>query len=177
MKILITIFLLMLSAQAAAIKNYYLLAGFGKSDIDVKREFQVNGENESNDNIDLQLSLGYQFNNNIMVEGGFVSHNSLDIFGLGNHSSVYENLLLVGYRFDITDSISIFPRVGQSWWALKSTEGFLFNPGEEMKRTVKDNDPTYILSVSYNSFYTTYQSTNFGFGSVDSFVMGIKFDF
>ncbi len=177
MRKILAVILLVLSSQVNANEGLYLLVGLGKSDIDIKPEYQVNNTNESNENFDFQFSLGYQFKSNILMEGGFVSHGSLDIVGLGDHSSVSENMLLVGYSFDITERFSIIPRAGYSWWTLESTEGILFNPGAEKQNTIKDENFTYMLSASYRFLYLTYQATNFDFGSVNSLVLGVNIDF
>ncbi len=175
LRIIIIAISLILPLPSYADEGFYLLAGIGESTAKVKSKYLVNSGDDSFENLDFQLSLGYQFSNNVLIELTSISHNSFLDIGFSDSASVYENMVLLGYRFDINEKFSVTPRIGYSSWEVKSSEGVLFNPGPEATTSKKGSDLTYMLSVSYNILFMTVQSAEYDFGSLNSILIGVEF--
>ncbi len=157
-------------------EGYYLLAGMGESKAKVKSKYLLSGSDDSYENLDFQLSLGYQFNNNVLIEFSSISHDSfLDVVFSDSAASVYENIALVGYRYDISEKFSVTPRLGYSSWKIESSDGLLFNSGSGATTSRKGSDITFMLSASYSLFYMTLQSGAYEFGSLNSILIGMEF--
>ncbi len=175
MRLSIVIISLILATPAFADEGFYLLAGIGDSKVKVKPKYQVNSENDSYYNLGFQLSLGYQFNNNVLIELTRISHDSFLDFWISDTVSVNEDIVLLGYSFDINEKFRIIPRLGYSRWEFESSEGLLFNSGPEATISKKGSDLSFMLSASYGFLYMTLQSAEYNIGSLNSFIIGVEF--
>lgn len=176
MKKLFFIVLSCIAFDAKANDEFFISLGLGLGEIDVAPDYQISDENDSNDTLNYQLLLGYQFKNKIQIEVGHNSRGSLDMLGLGDSSSMSENVLLLGYGFDITPSFQITPRLGYSSWLFESDKGWFLNAGSEEEYKDKGNQLIYSLSLSHGRFFTTYQSVSYDFGNMKSLVIGVELD-
>ena len=177
MRTIILLTLLILSPQLYANDGLYMQVGLGGSRPIVKPEYRPEDTtSEQNNNLAAQLSLGYQFKNNIVLEGGYIGHLSTG-FTLNDHNSINELVLVAGYSFDISKSWSITPRAGISRWKLDSDEGAYLNPGDEQQTITSGQDFTYMLTATYQAFFMTYQGTNFEFGRGRAVIFGANINF
>lgn len=135
MKIISTLILLVLSSQLHANDGLYMQTGLEVSNPIIQPEYRPENTSETSNNYAAQLTLGYQFKNNIVVEGGVIYHGAVDFLGSSDHSSINEYALLAGYSFDISERWNLIPKVGYSRWKLDSTEGWILNPGDEAQKT------------------------------------------
>ena len=176
MRRIIFIFTFLVAFNVNANDGLYVVAGLGKGEVDVGPDFQVNNVKESNDTFDYQVLLGYRFTNKLQIEAGHMSHGSLDIFGLADHSSMAENVILLGYGINLTPKIKITPRVGYSFWEFESTEGWVLNAGPEKRHKKEDQELIYTISASYSNLYISYQSVDYDFGELNSLMVGLELD-
>ena len=166
---------LLLSFSAVADEGLYLTAGIGLGGAEVKPAFQADNRHERSDTFDLGIMLGYRFSNNLQIEAGHISHGTLDVFGMADRSSMSENVITIGYAFELAPASRIIPRVGHSAWRFESTEGTFLNPGNEAQSSATGNETIFSVTLTYSDFFLTYQSNHYDFGQFSTWLVGFEF--
>jgi hypothetical protein len=176
---LATIFSVVASAACAA-QGVNLSLGEGVADISVDAGTAASNGTGGEDAWLTELSVGYLFANNVLIEGSATTGFSITAFFGADTYEFKENRLMAGYAFRVTDKFRIVPTLGVSFWDLETIEGLFLVP--TARRTTSGTDVTWRLTGEYYfaprfGVYFSYAETRPDFGNVSLPSFGLRVQF
>jgi hypothetical protein len=111
-----------------AAEGWFFTVGGGGRNIDVDSDSAFASTFNSDGNLVTELSGGYVFSNNLVIEG--VTTDAVSVTGLFGFAS-YEfedDRLMFGYSFPVSDRFRIVPTIGASFWDFRATDFVFFGP-------------------------------------------------
>ncbi|HEX5055726.1 MAG TPA: outer membrane beta-barrel protein [Gammaproteobacteria bacterium] len=163
---------------AATARNTFIVLKSGVGDIQVKDEFAINGLTEEQDIASAGLFAGYIFDSGFGIEAGFSGETSDDIF---ESYDVFQTIAMVVYTFRPATDFTIVPKLGVSMWELDTFKsGFPF--GESEEHSYDGTDMIWSVEGEYSltklvQLNLSYTQGNYDFGDLDSYRLGVEFDF
>jgi hypothetical protein len=165
---------------AADERNIYVAVKAGGGSINVNAEHAINGIVGEEDIFSGGVFAGYNFDSGLVIEGGLSVEFSEDIF---DSYDVSEIIGMLGYTFHPAKDFTVTPKAGFSMWELVTFESGLFNFFQEDEELTYDGtDLLFALEGEYSwtplvQINLSYTQGSYDFGDLDSFRLGVEFDF
>lgn len=183
MRYVICVFLVVCSLPLHARDGKFyggLFLGRGAADID--SQFSVNNTRHNSENTSFGGFFGYTFRNRLVVSAAYSISSSDNLFGAFESSSVDLGRVMLGYSIPVFGFANIIPSYGYAKWKLKTKEGLLFNPGQEISKSYDGDDFIWSIGLELPSkkplrFYASYLKSNFDFGQYQSTQLGMVYYF
>ena len=159
--------------------GFFLSPSFVYSNLDISRNFA--DEKVDTNALGIGLSLGYEFDNHIIVQLEGVLAANFSLGGASDRYSISHKAVLLGYRFG-WESVSLIPYFGKAYWDLTSKEGQLFNPGSEEVEELNGSSPIWGLGLlghvnESSDLNISYKKINADFGDYAVISMGVSYKF
>ncbi|MGB3612015.1 MAG: outer membrane beta-barrel protein [Cellvibrio sp.] len=174
--------LLLNFTAASACADVVITPTLGRSKIDLKSAYAIDGEEQWVDGTTTGVSAGYRFNSNILLGGNLSFTYGDNFLRADDDYHLYEGRALIGYVIPLNKHLRITPVVGISWWELDTKEGRFLNPGRERKDEFTGSDPFVELLLEFPInrlvvIHASYTQTDFDFGETRSARAGVSFQF
>lgn len=169
-------------ATANACADVVITPTLGRSKIDLKPAYAIDGEGTRVDGTLTGVSVGYRFEANILIGGNLSFTYGDNLFSATDDYRLYEGKAFIGYVIPLGDHLRITPIAGISRWELDTKEGRFLNPGPEAKDEFTGSDSFAELLVEFPItdlvvVHTSYTQSNFVFGRTKSIRGGVSFQF
>ena len=174
--------LLLTLAATSACADVVVTPTLGRSKIDLKPAYAIDGEGTRVDGTITGVSVGYQFESNILIGSNLSFTYGDNLFSATDDYRLYEGRAFIGYVIPLHDHFRITPLAGISRWEMDTKEGRFLNPGPEAKDEFTGSDSFAELMLEFPItdlvvVHTSYTQSNFIFGRTKSFRGGVTFQF
>jgi len=167
-------------SAACAAQGWFLTVGGGLRDIEVDSSAAIANSTRVDENVVAELGGGYLFSTNIVLEASTSSSYSVSgLVGFGSYE-FQDDRIMVGYAFPVAERFRIVPEAGVTFWDLRATQSFFFQPSSD--QTMSGTDAVWRLAGEYligTTFgvYFSYTRAEFDVGSdsLGSFGMKVRF--
>jgi hypothetical protein len=173
------------AAPATALAGgVFIGLGGAAGDVDFDSDFDADRVT-SDDSVVGEWQVGYRFDSKFVIEGGGSVGMSLDTFLFGDAFVLSDYRVMVGYAFQPAERFSIVPRLGVSFWDLKTDEEILlpFIPGSRLL-DFGESGSDLMFRVSFEwrvaqrlHLYAAYTEAHYDIGDSSAPSFGFKFQF
>lgn len=162
----------------------YFGAGLGTGDINIDNIDFPGSELIDFDSeaiIATEISVGYEFQNNIGFDLSSGLYDTAEIILLANEQVDLNSLRLgLTYTLPSESGFQFYGRVGINYWQVELTESGFGNPGLEGRVKESDQDIYFQIGAEYRitpkfRFGLAYDYTSTDFGDVDGVKLNFKF--
>lgn len=178
--ILLPFFLL---CQPLLAENFHGEIRVGGGSLELKEKFTIDDYNSGDHLKGVGLSIGYTWDNNVVLDVGIES-TSEDIIAFLDFDSMsfFSRNIAVGYRFG-NEKIYWVPQIGYSRWDLDFEEGQFLNPGpEERMELAEGEDLFWKLTAGYKisknfAFTFSFRQLDTHIGKSNASMLGFVVEF
>ena len=162
--------LLLTLAATSACADVVVTPTLGRSKIDLKPAYAIDGEGTRVDGTITGVSVGYQFDSNILIGGNLSFTYGDNLFSATDDYRLYEGRAFIGYVIPLHDHFRITPLAGISRWEMDTKDEF--TGSDSFVELMLEFPITDLVVV-----HTSYTQSNFIFGRTKSFRGGVTFQF
>ena len=161
-------------------QGWFLTVGGGLRDVEVDSSAATANNTSVDENVVAEFGGGYVFPTNVVLEASTTSGFSVSgLVGFGSYE-FEDDRLMVGYAFPVAERFRIVPEVGVTFWELRASQSFFFQPSSQ--RSTSGTDVVWRLAGEWLigttfGMYFSYTTAEFDVGNDSLGSVGMKVRF